>query len=218
MTWEPDGRRIAVACTNHLVHLLDAATGETLAKNACAGVIEGLIWEPAGQSVLILSQSYTALWRPDENTFQYLLTLARPPRAAAWSPDRAYIAIATEYQVLIWRAATLLARGMQLAIERLDRAHAYCDLATQVELDRSKAEWMLLLWDVGTGDPDIEDKEARRRVHWLSDLVSDDSPCMNVEASQEGVADHKNLLTAPSEPEQVYCIHLSECYLKATKR
>ncbi len=69
--------------------------------------------------------------------------------------------------------ATFLTRGMQLAVERLDRAHAYCDPATQMEQDRSQVEWMQELWDVKTGDPAVEDEEARCRVAWFSSLVDE---------------------------------------------
>lgn len=69
--------------------------------------------------------------------------------------------------------ATFLTRGMHLAVERLDRAHAYCDPATQMEQDRSKVEWMQKLWDGKTGDPAIEDEAAMRRVAWFSALVDE---------------------------------------------
>lgn len=118
--WSPDGKYIAVGCTNYnAAYILDVTTGDTaLTYTSHSKPVEIVAWSPFGHVVATGSDDSTVrIWNPfsgkDSVVYRGHTT---PVIALAWSPDGAYIAtgtwlphrepIAGENQIHVWEAGT----------------------------------------------------------------------------------------------------------------
>ncbi len=118
--WSPNGKYIAVGCTNYnAAYILDITTGDaTLTYTFHSKPVEIVAWSPLGHVVASGSDdSSVRIWNPfsgkDSMVYRGHTT---PVIALAWSPDGAYIASGTwqlhrepgasENQVHVWEAGT----------------------------------------------------------------------------------------------------------------
>ncbi len=88
VAWSPDGRRIAVAGQQMDMHVLDAATGQTLITYQGANNQNIVTWSPDGQHLAAVGEEGTTTWEAGtDHSLAFIAARHQAERAVAWSPD-----------------------------------------------------------------------------------------------------------------------------------
>lgn len=107
LSWSRDGKLIAAACSDKIVRLLDASTGQVLVLlRGHQDESRSLSWSPDGK--LLASGSRDKTVRIWDRTGKLLRTLPQADEVMglAWSPDSKHLAAGQAYKCQIWDIAT----------------------------------------------------------------------------------------------------------------
>jgi WD40 repeat protein len=106
LSWSPD-TRLAIAETSALIQIWDTTIADfqhTIDPDVDAGV-DAIAWSPDGSYLAATMSDYNVrIW--DMSTYQLVATLEnRVPSTVAWSPSGDQLAVASEYNIVVWEPA-----------------------------------------------------------------------------------------------------------------
>ncbi|HVB75863.1 MAG TPA: hypothetical protein VNE38_20115 [Ktedonobacteraceae bacterium] len=109
VAWSPDGGQIALADQQTNMHILDAATGQTLLTYQEAANQRSVTWSPDGEHLASVGAEGTTIWEAGAD--HRIASIAAHPQAEhaiAWSPDGKQIAAedGANLNVGFWDATT----------------------------------------------------------------------------------------------------------------